>query len=89
MNTTPFAQAAEAGVLKRMGDYVELSKPRIVLMVLVTAFVGFYLGSESVPDYSKLLRMLFGTALAAAGTVPGRCRRCPTSRGSSRPRRAS
>jgi len=69
MNTTPFTQAAEAGVLRRMADYVELSKPRIVLMVLVTAFVGFYLGSESVPDYSKLLQMLFGTALAAAGTL--------------------
>ncbi|MGH7926462.1 MAG: UbiA family prenyltransferase, partial [Candidatus Binatia bacterium] len=69
MNTTPFAQTAETSALKRMADYLELSKPRIVLMVLVTAFVGFYLGSESVPNYLKLLQMLFGTALAAAGTL--------------------
>jgi protoheme IX farnesyltransferase len=69
MNTTPFAQVAEAGALRRVADYVELAKPRIVLMVLVTAFVGFYLGSESVPNYLKLLQMLLGTALAAAGTL--------------------
>jgi protoheme IX farnesyltransferase len=69
MNTTPIAQTAEAGALRRVADYVELAKPRIVLMVLVTAFVGFYLGSESLPNYSRLLQMLFGTALAAAGTL--------------------
>jgi protoheme IX farnesyltransferase len=38
-------------------------------MVLVTAFVGFYLGSESVPNYLLLLQMLLGTAFAAAGTL--------------------
>lgn len=69
MNTTPIAQTAEAGALKRVVDYVELAKPRIVLMVLVTALVGFYLGSDSVPNYTKLLQMLLGTALAAAGTL--------------------
>jgi protoheme IX farnesyltransferase len=57
------------GVLRRIADYVELGKPRIVLMVLVTAFVGFYVGSERVPNYLRLLQMLFGTALAAAGTL--------------------
>src|SRR6058998_3415231 len=34
------------GVLRRFADFFELAKPRIVLMVLVTAFVGFYVGSE-------------------------------------------
>lgn len=57
------------GALRRVADYAELAKPRIVLMVLVTAFVGFYVGSERVPDYVRLLQMLFGTALAAAGTL--------------------
>ena len=57
------------GVLRRFADFFELAKPRIVLMVLVTAFVGFYLGSEKIPDYLRLLQMLFGTALAAGGTL--------------------
>jgi len=57
------------GALRRAADYWELAKPRIVLMVLITAFVGFYLGSTSVPNYLRLLQMLFGTALTAGGTL--------------------
>ena len=50
-------------------DFYELTKPRIVLMVLVTALVGYYAGSSRVPDYLRLIQMLIGTALAAAGTL--------------------
>ena len=57
------------GALRRVADYWELAKPRIVLMVLITAFVGFYLGSTNVPNYLRLLQMLFGTALTAGGTL--------------------
>src|SRR5207253_3340716 len=57
------------GVLRRFADFFELAKSRIVLMVLVMAFVGFYVGSEKIPDYLRLLQMLFGTALAAGGTL--------------------
>ena len=60
---------AGTGALRRVADFSELTKPRIVLMVLVTAFVGFYIGSEKVPDYVRLLQALFGIALAAAGTL--------------------
>ena len=55
--------------LRRAGDFVELAKPRVVLMVLITTFVGFYLGSEQVPQYLILLQALIGTALAAGGTL--------------------
>ena len=58
-----------ASALRRLADFFELTKPRIVLMVLVTAFVGFYVGSEKIPDYLRLLQMLLGTALAAGGTL--------------------
>jgi heme o synthase len=60
---------SSATLLRRAADYVELAKPRVVLMVLITAFVGFYLGSAEVPNYLRLLQMLFGTGLAAAGTL--------------------
>lgn len=50
-------------------DFCELTKPRIVLMVLVTACVGYYTGSGRIPDYVQLLQMLIGTALAAGGTL--------------------
>jgi protoheme IX farnesyltransferase len=58
-----------ARVIRRVADFCELAKPRVVLMVLITAFVGFYVGSADVPDYSKLIKMLLGTALAAGGTL--------------------
>ncbi len=57
------------GARRRTSDFIELTKPRVVLMVLVTASVGFYLGSGLVLDYFRLLEMLLGTALAAGGTL--------------------
>jgi len=54
---------------RRASDFIELMKPRVVLMVLVTASVGFYLGSGLVLDYFRLVEMLLGTALAAGGTL--------------------
>ena len=56
-------------VRRRVMDFVELGKPRVVMMVLVTTCVGFYLGSQGIPDYLRLLPALIGTALAAAGTL--------------------
>jgi heme o synthase len=58
-----------ANAVRRLADFFELSKPRVVLMVLITAFVGFYLGSGEVPNYLLLFKMLFGTALTAGGTL--------------------
>ena len=60
---------ATASASRRVADFCELTKPRIVLMVLVTAWVGYYAGSASVPNYLQLIQMLLGTALAAGGTL--------------------
>jgi len=49
--------------------FAELGKPRVVVMVLLTTFVGFNLGSRGLTDYLRLLPTLIGTALAAAGTL--------------------
>lgn len=67
--STDAANMATTSVSRRAADFYELTKPRIVLMVLITAFVGYYAGSESVPDYLGLFQMLVGTALAAGGTL--------------------
>jgi protoheme IX farnesyltransferase len=50
-------------------DFIELTKPRVVTMVLVTTLVGFYLGSSGTPDGWLLTATLVGTALAAGGTL--------------------
>jgi heme o synthase len=67
--TTDTVDVAGMSALRRLADFFELTKPRIVLMVLVTTFVGFYVGSEKVPDYLRLLQVLLGTSLAAGGTL--------------------
>ncbi len=61
--------AATARAGGRPVDFLVLTKPRVVLMVLVTTAVGFYLGSPGRPDLLRLLHTLLGTALAAAGTI--------------------
>lgn len=58
-----------AGAKRRatVADYLQLSKSRIVLMVLITAAAGFLFAAPSV-DALLLLHTLVGTALVAAGT---------------------
>ncbi len=48
-------------------DYLQLSKARIVAMVLVTTAGGYFFGAHRL-DIVLLLNTLFGTALVAAGT---------------------
>ena len=54
---------------QRLSDYLALTKPRVVLMVLITTFVGYYLGTTSGLEIRRLLHALVGTALAAGGTL--------------------
>ncbi len=52
-------------------SYVALTKPRITLFVVMTAFVGFVAGTKgplSGIDAALLLHTLLGTALVASGT---------------------
>ncbi|HEV8432581.1 MAG TPA: heme o synthase [Thermoanaerobaculia bacterium] len=48
-------------------DYLELSKSRIVLMVLITTAAGYLVAAKPI-DAILLLNTLLGTALVAAGT---------------------
>ena len=50
-----------------MADYVELTKPRITLMVMLTTMVGFVMGSAARVNVPGLLAVLVGTGLVAAG----------------------
>ncbi len=50
-------------------DLLTLTKPRVVLMVLVTTVVGYYVGLSGAPDYVRLVHLLIGTMLAAGGTL--------------------
>ncbi len=61
--------APASRVPRRAVDYFELTKPRIVTMILITTAAGFYLGAQGPPDYMVLFHVLIGTALAGGGTL--------------------
>lgn len=50
-----------------MSDLMELTKARLTFLVLVTTFVGFYLGSGVPLDWRGLFHAMLGTTLLAAG----------------------
>jgi heme o synthase len=50
-------------------DLVALTKPRVVVMILVTTLVGYYVGLSGAPDYVRMLNLIIGTLLAAGGTL--------------------
>ena len=52
-----------------MKDFIALTKPGLVIMLVLTTCVGFYLGSDGPVDWLRLLHTLAGTALAAGGTL--------------------
>ena len=48
-------------------DFIELTKPRITLLVLITTLVGFYMGSPDRINFLLLFHTILGTALVAGG----------------------
>ena len=52
----------------RAADFVELIKPRLVVMILITTAAGFYLGAQTV-DWLRCLHTLIGAGLTAAGVL--------------------
>ncbi|MBV9770529.1 MAG: protoheme IX farnesyltransferase [Bryobacterales bacterium] len=51
-----------------MGDYLELTKPRITLLILICTAVGYWFGCGSSFHWAILAHALLGTALLASGT---------------------
>lgn len=50
-------------------DLIVLTKPRVVLMVLVTTLVGYYVALAGPADWARLVHLVVGTLLAAGGTL--------------------
>ena len=61
--------AVRTARVRRLLAFVDLAKPRVVMMILVTTLVGFYLASHEPADGWRLFHTLASTALAAAGTL--------------------
>jgi len=70
-DTTASAPATRSGLADmraRAADYVALAKPRLNVLVVVTALAGYYMGLRGSVDVLLLLHVLMGTALVAGGS---------------------
>jgi heme o synthase len=63
----PTTVASAPALRQRMLDYVELTKPRIAIMVLITVAAGYLLAAGTNARLASLVHMLIGTGLVAAG----------------------
>jgi protoheme IX farnesyltransferase len=52
---------------ERLGAFIELTKPRITFLIVLTSAAGFCLGSKGAFDYLALFNALFGIALLSSG----------------------
>lgn len=59
---------ARSRVAARLHDYMELTKPRITALVVLTTYVGFHLGAVAPFGWVYVAHLLLGTALACAGS---------------------
>jgi protoheme IX farnesyltransferase len=50
-------------------DYIQLTKPRITWLILMSTGVGFYFGASVVWSWAILLHTIAGTGLIASGTA--------------------
>ena len=55
---------------RRVADFIALTRPRVVTMVMLTTLLGYYLGAtEASFDWLRVAITLLGTSLAASGTM--------------------
>ena len=65
MSNIPAANA-EPGIL---ADLMDLTKARLNMLVLVTTFVGYWMGAQGPIDWLRLIQAMLGTALCAASAA--------------------
>ncbi len=54
---------------RRVSTFVELTKPRLVSMILITTSAGFYIASPQTLNWMQLICAIIGTGLSAAGVL--------------------
>ncbi|HEX8889438.1 MAG TPA: heme o synthase [Pyrinomonadaceae bacterium] len=61
------ARAVELSLRERMSAYLELTKPRITFLIVLTSAAGFCLGAKGGLDYARFAHAMFGIALLSSG----------------------
>jgi len=67
LNPSSVAVLDRLSARERMAAYLELTKPRITFLIVLTSAAGFALASSSRIDYAGLISSMFGIALLSSG----------------------
>lgn len=60
-------EAVRLSARERMAAYIELTKPRITFLIVLTSAAGYFLGASKPIDYLNLLHALTGITLLSSG----------------------
>ncbi len=63
------AETLNAGLRERWRDYLELTKPKVVLLIVFTAQVGMLLAVPGAPDWLRFWMASLGIGLASAASA--------------------
>src|SRR6266850_6635281 len=67
LNPAAVVRLERLSARERFAAYLELTKPRITFLIVLTAAAGFALASPARIDYSALVRAMVGIALLSSG----------------------
>ncbi|HLO01288.1 MAG TPA: heme o synthase [Pyrinomonadaceae bacterium] len=67
LNTAAVVQLERLSARERFAAYLELTKPRITFLIVLTSAAGFALASRASIDYPAMARAMFGIALLSSG----------------------
>ena len=56
-------------LLPLLGDFLALTKPRVMSLLLVSAVAGAFLGAQSTPSLKVIIAVIIGGALASGGAA--------------------
>src|ERR1700731_4874966 len=71
--TSPIAEEGRGGGLSALADYLSLTKPRILVLLLVTELGAMIAAARGWPGTSLTLAALAGGALSAGGAAAINC----------------
>jgi protoheme IX farnesyltransferase len=69
VTTAELEEPKVTGVRERMAAFVELTKPRIAFMLVLTAAAGFYIGTKGSFDVAVFINAMIGILLLAFGVA--------------------
>lgn len=69
ITTAEIQETRAIGAREKLAAFIELTKPRIAFMLVLTSAAGFYLGADKGFDFALFINAMIGIALLAFGVA--------------------